>query len=161
MPNNIAALGTNAYVATAAIIRPNNVTPYSINDVVGGVLTFPNMGLNAESVLINAVQLELDVPSVTGTPNFNLYFYNAAPPSNILDNAPFDLPASDRAAFLGVINIGSVADLGSTLYAEIASISRQTRLLTNALYGYLVTSAVYTPAAVSETYKVSMHTVSI
>jgi hypothetical protein len=82
------------------------------------------------------------------------------PPSALADNDPFDLPAGDRAAYLGSINVGTPVDLGSTLYVAQDGINKQVTLASSNLYGYLVTAGAYTPAALV-VYRIALHAVGV
>lgn len=150
------------YSAALTITRPANTTAYTAGDVVGGALTFPTMGPSGGRVIITTAQLELDIAAIpTGMTSFTLYLYSVTPPSALADNAAWDLPSGDRAAFLGSIALGSPADLGSTLYVETSNINKQLKLAGTSLFGYLVTAGGFTPAANSEQYVVTLHSVAV
>lgn len=151
-----------AYSAPLTITRPANQTPYSINDVVGGALTFPSMGPSAGRIMLTSTQLELDISSIpSGMTSFFLALYSVTPPSALADNAPWDLPSGDRASFLGLVQLGTPIDLGSTLYVEQNIINKQIKLAGTSLFGYLVTATAYTPAANSEVYVATLHSVGL
>ena len=84
-----------------------------------------------------------------------------SPPSALADNAPWDLPSGDRSAFLGIVQLGTPVDLGSTLYVEANIINKQIKLAGTSLFGYLVTQTGYTPAANSEVYVNTLHAVGL
>lgn len=151
-----------AYSSPLTITRPANQTPYTAGDVVGGALTFTSMGSNGGRIMLTSDQLELDITAIpTGMTSFTLYLYNVTPPSALADNAPWDLPAGDRASYLGFVPMGSPVDLGSTLYVETNIINKQIKLAGTSLFGYLVTAAGYTPAANSEVYVATLHAVGL
>ena len=54
------------------------------------------------------------------------------------------MPAGDRASYLGFIDIGVIADLGSTCFVGADNIGKQVKLLSDKLYGLLVTIGAYT-----------------
>jgi hypothetical protein len=83
------------------------------------------------------------------------------PPSALADNAPFDIPSGDRASFLGIVQLGTPVDYGSTLYVEQNVVNKQIKLAGTNLFGYLVTVAGYTPAANSEVYVPTLHSVGV
>lgn len=151
-----------AYNTPLTITRPANTTPYSNLDVVGGALTFPNMGPNAGSIMLTSSQLQLNISAIpSGMTSFFLALYNVTPPSALADNDPWDLPSGDRASFLGVIQLGTPVDLGSTLYVELNIINKQIKLAGTSLFAYLVTQTGYTPAANSEVYVATLHAVGL
>lgn len=147
------------YDVQTTITRPANQTPYTAGDVLGGALDLGVLGASAQSVEIISSQLEADISAIpAGMTTFTLYLYSVTPPSALADNAAFDLPSGDRSSFLGAIPVGSLADLGATLYVETNDHHKQVKLAGTHLFGYLVTAGGFTPAANSEVYKVSLHT---
>lgn len=145
------SIAPSGYSAVLSVTRPNDTSAYAAGDVQGNAsgstaaMTFP---LAAGQFMITGASLELDIASVpSGMTSFNLELYSATPPSALGDNAPWDLPAGDRPSYLGVINLGSPVDVGSTLYVYSAQINQQIALPTANLFGYLTTVGAYTPAA--------------
>lgn len=152
-----------ANAAAVTITRPANQTPYNAGDALGAAaaaLTFANVGPAAGGeVVIQSVQLEADIAAVPASQtSWVLYLYSVTPPSALADNAAWDLPAGDRASFLGSVAISAMVDLGSTLYIEMNNVGKQVTLASGSLFGYLVTVAGFTPAANSEVYKLTIHT---
>lgn len=153
------------------ITRPANQTAYTAADVVGNapagvsaVLPFANMGPVGGRILLTSVQMELDIASIpAGMTSFRLYLYNAPPPSAILDNGAWLLAAIDRSMFIGYVDLGSpvLPASATVLYVETNIINKQIKLLSSTLYGYLVTAGGYTPAANSEVYTVTLHSVAV
>lgn len=140
------------------ITRPANVTAYTALDVVGGALTFTNMAPWAGEILITSVSLECDIAAVpAGMVNMRLYLYNVTPPSALADNAAWDLPAGDRASFLGYVDLGTPVDLGSTLYVKADNLNAQITTAGTSIFGYLVTIGGFTPNANSEVYVLTLH----
>jgi hypothetical protein len=156
---------TSAHDIEVTFTRPNNQTPYTAGDVVGAspaAMTFAGVGANGETVMITGAQLEIDVGSVpSGMTTFRLHLYSVTPPSALVDNAAFDLASGDRASYRGFIDFPTIADLGSTLYCEVNNLTKQIKLGTSSLFGYLATIGAFTPGAVSEVYKVTLHTLEI
>lgn len=151
-----------AYSNALTITRPANQTPYTALDVVGGALTFTSMGPSGGRIMLTSTQLELDITAIpSGMTSFFLALYNVTPPSALADNAPWDLPSGDRASFLGIVQLGTPVDLGSTLYVEQNIINKQIKLAGTSLFGYLVTQTGYTPAANSEVYVNTLHAVGL
>lgn len=162
---NQLTIKTAAYTSSAVITRPANQTPYTANDVVGGALTFANIGpavtVGGQNLMITGVQLECDIAAVpAGMVNMRLYLYNVTPPSALADNAAWDLPSGDRASYLGYVDCGTPVDLGSTLYVEANNLNKLLLAAGSSIFGYLVTIGGYTPNANSEVYKVTLHTVA-
>lgn len=156
------AIAPSGFRSAAAISRPANVTAYTAGDVVGGALTFASAGPTASNVILTSCDLRYDVSAIpSGMAGFRLYLYTATPPSAYADNAAWDLPSGDRASFVGFIDLGSPADLGSTLFAQVDGVNKQVQLAAGqtSLFGYLVTLAGYTPAANSETAQVTLRSV--
>jgi hypothetical protein len=166
----LAALtGGRAGVSRQTITRPANATPYTAGDVVGGAIEFTNIAPafnnaqnnNGGQVTITCSKLEIDVAAIpTGMTSFRLYLYSVTPPSTLVDNAAWDLPAGDRAAFLGYIDLGTPLDLGSTLFIQTNNIGAQFAAQGTSLFGYLVTNGGFTPAGNSEVYKVILNSVA-
>lgn len=151
------------FTSKVTITRPANTTAYTANDVLGGAITFSAPGpSNGGDIIVTSVELEADITGVpAGMTTFALYLYSVTPPSALADNAAFDLPSGDRASFLGKLAVGTLVDEGSTLYVRTDNIFAQFKLGTSgALFGYLVTAAGFTPAANSEVYRLTLHSVA-
>lgn len=143
-----------------AVTRAANQTPYTANDVLGGAITFPNMGpATGGEITINSATLEADIAAIpTGMTSFALYLYNVTPPSALADNAAFDIPIGDRAALIGKLSLGTPVDEGATLLVVTANINQQITVPAGAtIFGYLVTAGGFTPAANSEVYAITLH----
>lgn len=144
--------------------RPADTTAYTAGDVVGGVLRFLGAATTPGSeLLVTSHDLRIDVASIpSGMTSFRLHLYKDTPPSALADNAAFDIPAGDRASYLGYLDLGSPADIGSTLYVQADQVNKQFRLGTGetVLYAYLVTTGAYTPtSAASKT--INLHAIAI
>ncbi len=154
-----------AYAARVSLTRPANTTAYTANDVLGATaaaLTFAVGPTGGGEVLITSVALEIDVAAIpSGMTSFNLHLHNITPPSALADNAAFDVPSGDRASYLGFINMGSPADLGSTLYVQVEGVNKQVTLLGANVFGYLVPVGGFTPGGNSEVYVVTIHSVRL
>ena len=93
---------------------------------------------------------------------FRLHLYSASPDA-IADNAPWDLvSAGDRSKYQGYIDFTAPVDLGSTLYAQADSLNHQLQLAdgASALFGVLVTTGAFTPAA-STVWTVTLRALSV
>lgn len=154
-----------AYKSQVTVTRPANTTAYTAGDVVGGAITFPDMGSTiGRDVVITTASLRIDVSAIpAGMTSFRLHLYSVTPPSALADNAAWDLPAGDRASYLGYIDVGSPADVGSTLYCQVDQVNKQLRLgsAETSLYGYLVTNGAFTPAGNSEVYVPTLHAIEL
>jgi hypothetical protein len=147
------------YRAVATVTRPANTTPYSIGDVVGGVLSFANAGEDSEHLLLTSLDMMLNIAAIpAGMAAFRLHLYVATPPSAIADNAAFDLPAGDRASYRGYIDIPAPIDLGATLFAQFdGAVNKHLLMETGTtIYAYLQTLTAFTPAANSEVYTINL-----
>ena len=148
----VAVAGTG-YSAQINITRPANVIAYTAGDVCGEALaaiTFPNTGPANGSIIITDADLRVDVAAIpAGMTSFRLHLYNATPPSALADNAVWDLPAGDRAAYLGYIDIGAPLDVGSTLYVQTDGLPPRVYRMgaSTSLFGYLVTNSAFTPSS--------------
>lgn len=158
-------VGGAAYASSAAFTRPADTNAYAANDVVGqatgatAALQFAGLGPAAGGeVLITRAQLEIDVAAVpSGMTGFRLYLYGATPPSALGDNAAWDLPSGDRAAFLGYVDLGTPVDLGSTLYVDTAGVNTQLSVPSGgAVFGTLVTNGGYTPGS-ADGFRITLH----
>lgn len=156
--------GSGAGVAVS-VTRTADTNVYAANDVIGAAtgstagLEFANIGPSGRQILITTAEFEIDITSViSGMTSFRLYVYNITPPSALGDNVAWDLPAGDRASFLGYVELGTPVDLGSTLYVQSTQLNKQVTLLGTSLFGYLVTVGTYTPAA-SSVFKITLHAV--
>lgn len=157
-------LSPTGFRSQTVVTRPANVTPYTAGDVVGGVIAFANIGPVGGHVILTTCDLRIDISAVpAGMTSFRLHVYSATPPSALADNAVWDLPAGDRSAYIGFIDLGTPADLGSTLFSQVDSINRQSKLGASetALYGYLVTATGFTPASNSEAYAPCLRSVAL
>lgn len=153
--------------APVTLTRTADTNAYTANDVIGAAtgstaaLSFLNMGNSAGRIIITSAQMEWDETAIpSGATSFRLYLYSVTPASALGDNAAWDLPSGDRASFLGYVDLGVPADLGSTLYTEQNGINKQIKLTGSGLFGYLVTNAGYTPASAS-VMKITLHAVGL
>lgn len=153
---------SNGYVASVSITRPADTTAYNAGDVVGAtaaVWTFPLIGASGGQIIIMGVDCRIDVAAIpSGMNSFRLHLYDATPPSALADNAVWDLPAGDRASYLGYLDVGSPVDVGSTLFVQSDQINKKVKLnASTSLFGYLVTNGGYTPA-LSTVKTIRLHT---
>lgn len=155
-----------AYKSQVTITRPANTTAYTANDVLGATaaaITINGIGPFDGPVLLTSLELRPNISAIpAGMTSFRLYLYDATPPSALADNAAWDLPAGDRANFLGYVDLGSPADLGSTLFVQVDQVNKQIKLKGGYdLYAYLVTNGAFTPAGASEVYVLTVHGIDL
>jgi hypothetical protein len=132
-------------------------TPYTAGDVVGGVLHFKEFAAGSELLMTSAsLMAHVAANPSSAMTSFRLHFYRVTPPSALADNAAFDIPAGDRTAYMGYEDVGSIADLGTTLFVQAKQLNEPYLLDGTGLYAYLVTTAAYTPAGNAETYTVTV-----
>lgn len=139
------------------ITRPADATAYGAGDVVGpssstggGVLKFDQVGGEGSAILITDADLRIDLSSVTsGMTSWRLHLYSRPPGSQYADNTAWDLPAVDREAYLGYVEMGTIVDVGATLFVQAGQVNKKIYLGYDPmpLYGYLVTTGAYTPAS--------------
>jgi hypothetical protein len=148
------------------ITRPSNTDAYIAGDVIGdtngsAILSFTLTGSAGGHVWICGADLRWDLSAVpSGMTSWRLHLFDAAPTA-IADNAAFDLPSGDRAAYLGYIDLPTIVDVGSTLWVQQDNIYKKIKLAaaSTTLYGLLVTNGGYTPGSGSVA-RIRLHTVS-
>ena len=142
------------------------VTPaaaaYGAGDVMGVAQTLTWLDGNGntfpggELKIISHV-LEVDETAVQASEAaYALKMYNVTPPSAHADNAAWDLPSGDRAAYVGALAIAAPTDVGSTLLTETDNVQKQiTVAATGLTFAELVTVAGFTATATAR--KVTLH----
>ena len=145
-------IGGKGYVSQVSVTRPANTTAYTAGDVVGATaaaIEFADIGPSFGVISITDSDLRGDVTGVpAGMTSFRLHLYNVTPPSALADNAAWDLPAGDRASYLGYIDLGTPVDVGSTLFVQSTGTgSKLIQMKTTSLFGYLVTNGAFTPTS--------------
>jgi len=148
------------FSAKASFARTADILVYAAGDVIGAAvgataaLTFAavgpvlidTLGALPSHILLNNADLRIDGTTViAGMTTFRLHLYDVTPPSALGDNVPWDLPAGDRASYLGFVDLGTIADLGSTLFTQAAPGKSLLLGAAGSLFGYLVTVGTYTP----------------
>ena len=142
-----------SYISRPTVTRAANTTAYTAGDVVGGVINFKGFPAQAD-VLITSADLRIDIASIpSGMTSFRLHLYKERPASAYVDNDAWDLPSGDRDDYIGFVDIGTIDDLGSTLYVQNSDVRMQARTGLIGLFGYLVTVGAFTPASNSEVYR--------
>ena len=134
---------------------------HTAGDVNDTFKEFTDVGPVGSRIMITSTSLVVESTGViSGEPSYRLHLYNVTPPSALGDNAPWDLPAGDRASYLGFVDLGTPVDVGSTLYVETNIVNKQLSLHGQGLFAYLVTIGPYTPTA-SRVYKVTLQSVAL
>jgi len=142
-----------AYTSKVTFTRPANTTAYTAGDVVGptaAAIEFASFAPPASHFVITDADLRIDVAAVpSGMTTFKLHLYDATPPSALADNAAWDLPAGDRANYLGFITLDPPVDMGSTLFISMNAVNKKLKLGagSTSLFGYLVTTTGFTPSS--------------
>ncbi|QXV74345.1 hypothetical protein [Rhizobium phage RHEph16] len=156
-----------AHDVTVAITRPADTTAYTALDVIGdataghGKLTFASVAkTGGGSVIVTGAHIRFDNNTAPASA-FRLHLYSSLPAGTALaDNVAFDLPSTDRDAYLGWVDIPAPVLLGSTAEAQALNIGLQIKLPTADVFGYLQTINGYTPGS-GITYKVTLHTLEV
>jgi hypothetical protein len=123
---------------------------YGANDVIEGAKRFELIGpANGGEVLIHNVRLMVAHTAViSGETSYNLHLYSVTPPSARTNNAVWDLPSGDRDAYMGVINLGTPVDVGSSLFIELTNVNKQVTVPVGGfLFAELVTVGAFTATA--------------
>ena len=148
------------YFAATAVTRPADTTAYTGGDVVGGAaaaITFANFGAAGQTTMIFGASMRVDLAGLPAwAVSMRLHLYSATPPSALADNAPWDLPAGDRASYLGFIDMGTPADVGTTCWVQDMSIRFPVRMAGTSLFGYLVSPGGGASAA-STAFTITLH----
>lgn len=140
------------YLSSVAITRPSDTSNYLAGTVLGSnsgsaIIEFTNMGAAGRDTYITDVRLRFDTATIpSGMTSFRLHLYSAAPAA-IADRGTWDLGSGDRATYLGFIDLGSIADLGSTLYLQAENLNIRRRLTSTSIFGLLVTNGAWTPTS--------------
>lgn len=143
------ALSSGGY-SSSATFTPTN-TAYAAGDNIGAAQAFANAGpaLGGEVLILATRLLIPHTALIASEAGYDLHLYGVTPPSAPADNAAWDLPAADRASYLGKIALGTPVDVGSTLLVDQTAINKPVTVpVGGSLYGVLVTSAGFTPTAV-------------
>lgn len=151
---------TLAGTASATITRPANATAYTALDIIGTALTFATGLTSGQHAIIMGADIHYDVAAIpAGMTTFRLHLYDVTPPSAPADNAAFDLPAGDRASYLGYLDLsGTMLDLGSTCFIQGDNLNRKIKLNASAnVFGLLQTVGGFTPAGNSEVLVCRLH----
>ena len=147
----VTLVNSNGSAASGGFTSTADFTPaaaaYLAGDIMQGAREFVNIGpVGGGEILIINTRLRVDAAAiVSGETSYTLQLYTVTPPSALADNAAWDLPSGDRASYVGSIPMGTVVDLGSTLYVEQTGLTKAVLVgATRSLWGYLVTNGGFT-----------------
>lgn len=135
--------------AASAVFTPAAAS-HTAGDVNGAAAEFALAAPSGCVFEIETVSLMIAGATIETTA-WTLHLYSVTPPSALADDAAFDIPAGDRASYLGLVAIAQVVDYGSTLYIETQNIGKRVKLTGTSLFGYLVNGTTLTPQAVAHT----------
>ncbi|WP_310410581.1 hypothetical protein [Chamaesiphon sp. OTE_8_metabat_110] len=169
--NGQAKITGSGFESIATLTRAANTIRYDINDVYGTAFELTNFGLTGGFVILSSVKIVFNIATLpAGMGPFLLFLYSAPPPSNVTDNNAFSVPVipNDRAINLtpgGGIPIGNaiVEPGGGSVGLNAPNLNLQIKLdpTQTSVWGYLVTQAAFTPAAASETAKLTTLTLGV
>lgn len=154
----IGYVATATWTAVAAAI--------GAGDVMGAVATLTWLDANGlpfpgGELMIRSLVFEVDETALQASEAaYAIKMYGVTPPSAIADNGVWDLPAGDRASYIGALPITAPVDVGSTLLTEIDNINKQITVpATGLTFAYLMTVAGFTPTATARKVKIHAQTV--
>jgi hypothetical protein len=123
---------------------------YLAGDIMQGAQSFGSIGpAGGGAIIITNTRLRVDASAViSGETSYTIQLYTVTPPSALADNAAWNLPSGDRASYVGSIALGTVVDVGDTLYVEQTGLTKQITVPAGgSLFGYLVTNGAFTATA--------------
>jgi len=141
---------TTGYGFVSSATFTPTADPYLAGDIMEGAKAFSLIGPSTGgAILITNTRLRVDHTAViSGETSYTLQLYTVTPPLALIDNAAWDLPSADRASYVGSIALGTVVDVGSTLYVEQTGLTKQIMVPAGgSLFGYLVTNGAFTATA--------------
>lgn len=155
------------FAPSVTLTRTADTNAYGAGDVVGAAtgstaaLEFKQAGPAQGIIRITGCELLIQANAViSGETSYRLHLYSVTPPSALGDNAAWDLPSGDRASYLGYVDLGTVVDVGSTLYVQTEGLSKDIKLASTSVFGYLVTTGAHTPTS-ARVYQIKLHTLAI
>lgn len=147
-------------VAASATFTPA-AAAYGAGDIMEGAKAMAFGAGAAGEVRLTAVSLLVEASALQASEAaYRLHLYNVTPPSARADNAAWDLPSGDRAAYLGFVDITAPVDVGSSLFIQIDTLAKQITIPAGGtIYAELVTVAGFTATAAART--VTLHGVTL
>lgn len=150
-------------LTTDTMTRPADTTAYTAGDVLGespvaGYYTFtPVAASSLGTMTVTQAQLQVDTGVVGSWGQTRLHLYKAAPTAQ-LDGEAFNVPAADRANYLGYIGMETPIAVGDTaIYTAETDFKLRVDEGTRTLYGVLQAVTGFTPPT-GTSQKVSIHT---
>lgn len=133
---------------------------YSAGDVIGVAKEFASIGpIGSTMRVLESGLLVAHTDLISGEAGYRLQLYNVTPPSAFADNAAWDLPAGDRASYLGYLDLGTPVDVGASLFIQTIDQNKHFRLLSGSVWAYLVTIGGFTATAAART--ATLHAVAL
>lgn len=139
---------------------------YSTNDVIDVAKSFTWLDRNGNTygggalVILSASIMVSETAVQSGETSYNLQKYSITPPSAHADNAAWDLPSGDRAAYQDVTALGTPVDLGSSLSVKTNGINEPILVpATGLTFAELVTVGAFTATATAR--KVTLYAVAL
>jgi len=120
---------------------------YSAGDVIGGAQAVTDLRPGPQ--IITSVEFMVEHTAVlSGESTYRLHLYALTPPSALADNDAWDIPAGDRLAYRGSVDILTPVDEGATLYVRADGINVAVDVPpSGTLYAYLETIGAFTATA--------------
>ena len=142
-PIGTGVVATASFTPAAAAYGAGDIMdvakPFNFAAASGGELRLTNVALLVEAAALQASEAA-----------YRLHLYSATPASARADNAVWDLPANERDAYLGFVDITVPIDVGSSLRVQIVNLSIQISVPASGIvFGELVTVAGFTATAVA------------
>lgn len=150
MPASVLRTSTATFTPAAAA--------YSAVDIMDAAKEFTGFGPligGATGLILTSSLLVSETALQASEATYTLHLYSVTPPSAFADNGAWDLPAGDRASYLGKLALGTPVDLGSSLWVEVNNIFKPAKTgagtaavpNSGSVWGYLVTDAGFTATA--------------
>lgn len=133
---------------------------YDAGDVIEGAKEFAHIGPIGGTIrVLESGLLVAHTAVISGETSYRLHLYNGLPSSALADRDTWDLPAGDRSAYLGYLDLGTPVDIGSSIYVQTIDQNKHFRLLSGSVWAYLVTNGAFTATAAART--ATLHTIPI
>ena len=144
------SVGVTTRSAAVTLTPTVTASAYSIKNVVGGLLAFPNAFGTAQSGVLQSVTLTFKSAQTVG---FELFVFNANPSSSTFtDKSAPSLNAADVAKLVGspISLTLSNSDLGTGTVYGADSVGRAIVSASTTLYAVLLTTGTPTPGSTSD-----------
>lgn len=158
MPERTSAFSASASFTPAA-------AAYGAGDVMSVAQELSGIGgkLGSGLIIMSTTLLVAHTAVISGETSYTLHLYGVTPPSAHADNDAWDLPAGDRAAYLGSLALGTPVDIGSSLYVAVDNINKQivvpSAIGGGSLWAELVTVGAFTATAAARTVRINGYAV--